>query len=458
MDERLRFGFPRVILEFERLVDKHWEKPLGPNACLSRSQRKVVRNVFRALVAAARVRNGKLDVLYPEVLENTFAAALLEHENHKLQTMYEQLTASGPQLVGTVVDTRGKYILYYVLSLVLSVRTETHTSADSRQATLRKFLVQVLCTHYVRRCKYMFVGLPAYLVQGLGPRDVVNLLTSLREVQLYDVSRGIMVSVRGMDAHIDKYIDFLVCLGSIKAELESASSGTPRVVLQQRWLRLETTLSVPEFVMEGLGFSARDSIRAINDPDARMYLARDSKGRYHYFALDHDYPAGVPLTYDPQQDISALALLSVRAPEELYRNRIVTPEKCTEFLFDEDMHKAPVHDYSKDLPMKADPNFRPREDAYGEQNLVPLFPLLSGLSESELDAELQVLQHELEMYSGYVRGLSDDLQEAGQCLQLQRARLSRVEEKFDALRKDALAAARTVDRLTSGIDSGCPPS
>lgn len=453
MDEAQRFGFPRVIREFHRVVENSWNKALRENSCLSRKQRKVVRNVFRALVAATRVRNGKLDVYYPEVLENTFAKALLSYENGKLQTTYEQLASHGPEL-GLALDTRGKYLLYYVLALVLSARVASRARTD----VLKTFLSQVLRTHYLRKCKYMFVGIPAYLVQGLSSKDILDLLTSLRDAQVYDEQKKTMVRVNAADAHVDKYIDFLIFLGSVKEELKSSGPSTPRIVLQQRWLRLETTLSVPEFVMEGLAFSARDAIYVFNSPRARMYLFRTEEGAYQYFDLNQDYPAGVPLAYDVHKDISALALLSARDSEELYRNRLVTPETCQDFIFNEDMYTAKPHAFDEDIAVAAEPNFDPRADAYGEQNLLPLLPLLEGLSENELDVELQVLQREVRMFLGYVSGLSDDLYQARQCLRLVRALLARVEEKLAALRKDALRLARTVDSLTSDLDPGCPLS
>ncbi|AQY17058.1 TPA_asm: MC130L [Molluscum contagiosum virus] len=451
MDEAQRFDFQRVIGEFHRVVENSWGKELRENSCLSRKQRNVVRNVFRALVAATQARNGKLDVFYPEVLQNRFAKALLAANDGKLLHAYEHIHAHGEQL-GTVLDTRGKYILYYVFSLVLSAQVAARADAP------KTFLMKVLRTHFLRRCKYMFVGLPAYLVQGMSSKDFVELLTSMRDVQVYDEHTKRMIRVNAVDAYLDKYIDFVVFLGSIKEELKSSGPSTPRVILQQRWLRLETTLSVPEFVMEGLGFSARDAIYVFNSPRARMYLFSHGNGAYQYFELDRDYPAGVPLTYDAQKDISALAILSAREPEELYRNRLVTPDTCTEFIFNEDMYAARPHAFDEDTSVAADPNFDPRADAYGEQNLLPLLPLLEGLSENELDVELQVLQRELQMFLGYVSGLSDDLYQARQCLQLVRTLLERVEEKFDALRRDALRLARTVDSFTSGSEPVCPLS
>ncbi|QGN68125.1 A-type inclusion protein [Equine molluscum contagiosum-like virus] len=431
-------GSSHALQVFTQLVDSSWGDRLSTRSCLSRRARKAVRNVFRALMFAASQES---EVLYPGVLQNSFFEAMIAYDNSSLRRRYEQLDAHSERLP-YVIDTVGKYVLYFVVETMLCAGLRTAPEPDSVEKALSALLQMAFRVHYVQRCKYMFIGAPAYLVRYLTANASVRLLNGLSDLTM-TTDTGEHLSWRGAEGYADIYLEYLIFLGALAVE-----EGVAAVSLRRGWVTIDTRVSIPEFVMEALGFSARDEVRVAPEANVRVYVSENADGTYSYFDLQgRSLSAGVPLSYDDDGDVSAVAILSAPESEDVYRHRLFTPAECGAFVFHEDSYATPRHDYDADPRLLADLSLYP--SARGD--VLPVDDEFARGHHEELLEDVHAFDREIRDYIQYVQGLRENAERDYECLQIVQTQLREAEARTEALRRGALALAQKANALGGAL-------
>ncbi|ATI21063.1 A type inclusion protein [Western grey kangaroopox virus] len=243
--------YPLSIVRFEELVAKRWHDQLDELSHLTDRERKVVRNVFRDYVRRSRgeekIAGVPAELFRPE-----------EHPYLKLFSSYRNGVLPGYLLsVGRVhvqgkckktipdINTVGRYVLYHTVFLLyygnidLNISTGSAVSeVESRFSEfLESYLRKVALTHARKFCRYMFIGVPAYCLVPISP----------------EVLEAAVTAALGAAPAVERYRDYL--------EFAIASKRTcPELTLIFNGVEFTTGLSVPEFVMEGLGYRGEDGI------------------------------------------------------------------------------------------------------------------------------------------------------------------------------------------------------
>ncbi|ATI21227.1 A type inclusion protein [Eastern grey kangaroopox virus] len=243
--------YPLSIVRFEELVAEHWHDELDELSHLTDRERKVVRNVFRDYVRRSRgeekIAGVPAELFRPE-----------EHPYLKLFSSYRDGVLPGYLLsVGRIhvqgkckktvpdINTVGRYVLYHTVFLLyygnidLNVGTGSAVSeVESRLSEfLESYLRKVALTHARKFCRYMFIGVPAYCLAPITP----------------EVLEAAVTAALGAAPAVERYRDYL--------DFAIASKRTrPELTLLFNGVEFTTGFSVPEFVMEGLGYRGEDGI------------------------------------------------------------------------------------------------------------------------------------------------------------------------------------------------------
>lgn len=331
------------IHQFKDIIDKTWLTPLRPTSCLSREQRKCVRNVIRDYMSGAPTRPLEYSHLDPsfnaqwfdkrKIFDNPYYAALIKNSNYALYNLwYNNLSGSYS------VDTFGKYVLYATFSILHAgffvqpfafddVSLTRITESDLTQkmtSTFAEYIKHCAYMNYQNDCPFMFIGLPMYWI---------NKYLDMDQIYFYVGSNVKTQILPTMARAYGAFVDYV-------RELDSAQLG-----LTFSYLGVSTSFykSVPEFVMEALCYSAADEITKTNDCLALIYVSYTSgtrdTNRLFYYELDPKFrgtvtiPKVLHIPFDNYRDVSAVYIeqsTGIDEDDDLYFRlyKLITPDEC----------------------------------------------------------------------------------------------------------------------------------
>ncbi|QDJ95053.1 A-type inclusion protein [Hypsugopox virus] len=280
--------------EFIKEVQTLWSKKLTTDSGLSRKTRNSIRFLFRA------VTKSEYRSCY-EVFtkKHVFSDSVI--------SLYKSMYGNGTN-IDKRVDTEGKYILFVVVTY-LAILVD-----DKEMVTiLSKFVNVISDIHGYYKCKYMFIGIPAVILfnklESKDIRKLYSLFTSKfsSHIELYE-----------------EYFNFLLTSTTYydKKKFVKFSYGP---------VSFSSSISVPDFVMEGLTFRSCDRLeKSKNVKDAYVFISVGSKPNVFTFSkLTKDvYPSGLIVETDDLDDSTALVMFDAPSTFDKFRNRslLLTPE------------------------------------------------------------------------------------------------------------------------------------
>ncbi|ATI21229.1 P4c precursor [Eastern grey kangaroopox virus] len=424
-----------AVAAFAEAVRSTWDEVLTANSCLRRQHRNAIRNVLRYFMASAGINVAENAAGYPVQLLNYRVAAetrgfieMMEFNRGELRSLWEQLpdTAS--------VSTVGRYMLYLVMYLIttggetVDMDTATVSSYATKVASIfcHKYLNRVSEIHSRYNCGYMFIGLPAYLMQGTG-----------RPAELLSWG-GAMLIGKHMKVH-HSYLTFL--------SRNESSSSPIELTLEFLWEKWSFKTSVPEFVLKGLCLRADDRMIKKGTSEVRVYLESVNADSYVYYVLrDTDVMhRGVPVAgIDYTADVSAVMVGEKNEHDDPYSflSRLITPSECGKALFEDDPDAA--NDYGakfKEVEVIESKNevYMPLEDES------PAHKKIRG----DL-ADLSNTSRMIKELETKIKKLIADHMRIGKCCSEVSDNLGRLEKHADTLRNTMLALVRKIDVQTIG--------
>lgn len=370
----------KSIRAFALMIDNLWYKPLSKLGCLSRVERKCIRNVIRDYMRS-------VEPLPPEKNPSGMPVQWLLEEFRNRNPYFQQLIEYNKGvlkvLLGDVrayynVDTVGKYVLFMVFSILRVeflngsefVGLGVHSSRAALRARLTHAFVSLLTygtyiNHY-EHSEYMFVGAPMYWAQYVDYH--------LAYQSLYE---NAFLEVLPYAKMYRAYFEY------VRMTVRHTGSEVRSLMLQFCGETWALSVSAPEFILEALCYTVADRLTKTDRSRVLLYLEELDKDkderRYLCHELDSDFRevvnsgmAGTPhVQLSTHNDISAIYIEHADgSPDErdwYYPTyKLITPSQCGEQLvLQQYLRVEPPHrDVRIDLHVTARPE---EEEEEGEK-------------------------------------------------------------------------------------------
>ncbi|CCD83298.1 viral A type inclusion [Squirrelpox virus] len=336
------------IRVFTNLVDNKWKTLLSDDQCLTREERKAVRNVFRSyMFAMPKPPQGvgfKSGFPLHWILkkyrdQNSFYDKLTEYRNAYLLTKRQSLPDHYLD-----ITTVGQAVLYFTfLALEADVERGTVPRAedlreDSDRATVLgsmnavcwQFMLKVATLCGEKMATHFFFGLPMYYYKCLTPEVIVAIYDGLKD--MIDKS-SVIANARAQMALL-RYVKEN-CGERTVGDMSGARNKVKVTYMGMSW---EFTRSVPEMVMDALCYSVTDSVSKEGDNVVRLYLGPNKAGRDALSYMDiksneEGRVSRLPTWVSLNNDCSAIMFMTssgTRNEQDEYcaRDRLILPEIC----------------------------------------------------------------------------------------------------------------------------------
>ncbi|ASK51323.1 A-type inclusion protein [Eptesipox virus] len=272
-------------------VEKLWSSSLNNTSSLSRKSKNVIRNLFRE-VTNSNISSSCYDILLKKQLHGD-----------SINAVYRSLYGSGSD-IDKRVDTVGKYILFVVVTYLAILIDDK----DSKEivSILTKFVNVISNIHSKYKCKYMFVGIPAIILfNKLDSTDVQKLYS------LFSTKLNTNVEL------YEEYFNFIVSSDTYfnKKKFVKFSYGP---------VSFASSISVPDFVMEGLTFRSCDRIEKSEDiDDVYVFITVESDPKTYAFSklTKPLYEGGLVVETDDLDDATALVIFDAITTFDKFRNK-----------------------------------------------------------------------------------------------------------------------------------------
>lgn len=365
---------------FVDLVRDTWGTLLSVDSCLSRPQRKIVRNVIRDYMISLPPVSNSADMPVQWLLEkhrlrNPYYYYLTTHDSGYL----EHCRLAVPQLYA--VDTVGQYLVFMVFSILrveflhiasstseLGNLSESSAASDWEQVmtgALFKLLQFGAYLNNTHRCTYMFVGAPMYWLNRIdwyqAYHDIQNHVNLSTESKMYVAYFEYLRLTDRREPYDGKSVTLEFC--------------------GETW---SFDKSAPEFIMEALCYSVHDTIIKHDDSVVRLYLteaqnAVSGDAETYYYELDSTFRetryGGFPIPVDTVHEISAIWVADKTLQpkgRDMYfaRYKLVTPSTCGTQLVMLETREAVGDDGIADRRVRdAEPEPEPDDKARAESPL-----------------------------------------------------------------------------------------
>uniref|UniRef100_A0AAU7E298 P4c n=1 Tax=Rousettus bat poxvirus TaxID=3141933 RepID=A0AAU7E298_9POXV len=328
------------IWRLEDLVNTTWYTSLHPYMCLSREQRKCIRNVVRDYMSGypqTPVTKLATDVAIQWLarryqVENTYYVTLMRRDGPLYNLWYNNLTNAYN------VSTLGRYILFNTLAIIhAGFYTSTFTFDDVNFSTVStnemENMMSTAFSEFIRfnveinhdnHCPYMFVGLPMYWIN-----------TYLDMEQVRDrLTRPFADAGKQYTVMYNAYLDYVDELNDEEG-IELSYMG--RITAFHK--------CVPEFMMDALCYTCGDLVTKTDNRLARVYLTHALDGaavtnKLLYYELSNAFQGSVNIPRELKQkfdfttDTSAVYIEPYVKSGDVYAPlyKLITSQDCSRRL------------------------------------------------------------------------------------------------------------------------------
>lgn len=307
---------PRMksIQAFGLMVENLWRKPLSERSCLSRAERKCIRNVIRDYMRSVEPLSSPSGMPVQWLLEecrdqNPYFQRLIQYDKGIFLSRLSELRAYYN------VETVGQYVLFMVFCILRVeflhgsefVGLDVNSSRQELRHRLTHAFVSLLTygtyiNHY-ENSAYMFIGAPMYWAQYVDYYWAYKHLYENAFVELLPSTKMYRA-----------YFEY------VRATIRHTGSEVRSVMLRFCGETWAFSLSAPEFILEALCYTVADTLEKTDDSRVLLYVEElhsyDSEPTYLYHELGSTFRevlnSGVPGTRHVQlathRDISAISI------------------------------------------------------------------------------------------------------------------------------------------------------
>ncbi|QHG62675.1 P4c precursor [Cetacean poxvirus 1] len=430
------------------IVELNWNKELNESSCLSRYERKSIRNVLREFMKSmprvhhtSKYKNIQFQLLLMKYIkENEYYKKLLKYDNEYFKQKYDQYVSTITAV--SDISTVGKYIIYFVMKIIKAetIRKERFLEDDGENYDL-KFIsgrIKYACTELFwttlaisnfYKCYKMFIGIPSYFFHNIIIQEVYD-----------ELSKYMMNDKENLSKYtVYNFLNYLT-------KNERIIDDTNKITLYYVGETWDFNKSVPEFVLEALCYSVKDLYKKVGTIKVLVY-AYDQFGRYQYFMINKDdngYVEKFP-SFQNEDDISAIRINTPLKDSYNYRNTVVTSYECNELIRNNNKGEEQDEIIKEFLLTKIKPK---HDEVYPKpkDNLIEDPPSPPPKDDDNINDIIKQINE-------FIKDLNDDRVTTNSLflniLDLQKERFYRLEHHLETMRQFSLILTRKVDRQSN---------
>ncbi|AGJ91341.1 P4c [Vaccinia virus] len=320
------------ITAFKSMIDETWDKKIEANTCISRKHRNIIHEVIRDFMKAypKMDENKKSPLGAPMqwltqyyILKNEYHKTMLAYDNGSLNTKFKTLNIY-------MITNVGQYILYIVFCIISGKNHDgTPYIYDSEITSNDKNLIneriKYACKQILHgqltialriRNKFMFIGSPMYLWFNVNGSQVYH--------DIYDRNAGFH------NKEIGRLLYAFMYYLSISGRFLNDFALLKFTYLGESWT---FSLSVPEYILYGLGYSVFDTIEKFSNDAILVYIRTNNRNGYDYVEFNKKGIAKVTEAKpDNDKRIHAIRLINDSSDVQRihfgFRNMVIINNEC----------------------------------------------------------------------------------------------------------------------------------
>ncbi|AWU47161.1 P4c precursor [Sea otter poxvirus] len=346
----------RSVLHFYKIVNDSWNTVIDKQTPFTRIQKKAFRNVIRDFIRYAPIANSEsftdphapLTLLLPKYIHtNPYYVNFVTFNNEYFKKHYDEIETYGK------IRTMGEFLVYFIMAIM---RVDTETTKDGRIEKVQVFenkdekiskdefislmtracvnvLWQLCSVGYANENNNIVLGLPMYWWYNVDTEKVQHevRIPFTRDKFKDTWSKGPLYFIKYL---VDNKI--------------TNHFHTNCVTFSYGGFKSTFTVSVPEFVLDGLCYHISDNITKIGHYTVILYLSQHSNNGHTYTYLCPDdqgsivsLPCNNQLDY--YNDCGSVKILNNGSNNSSntygYKSLLITPDTLEHFQFEDSPHK-----------------------------------------------------------------------------------------------------------------------
>ncbi|UPV00396.1 P4c precursor (Cop-A26L) [Cowpox virus] len=320
------------ITAFKTMIDETWDKKIEENTCIGRKHRNIIHEVIRDFMKSYpkmdETRKSPLGapmqwLTQYYILKNEYHKTMVAYDNGSLNTKFKTLNIY-------MITTVGQYILYIVFCIISGKNHDGtpyiyDTEITSNDKSLINERIKYACKQILQdqltmalriRNKFMFIGSPMYLWFNVNGSQIY------REVY--------KPTANSQNKDIGSLLYAFMYYLSISGRYLNDFALLKFTYLGESWT---FSLSVPEYILYGLGYSVFDTIEKFSDDAILVYIRTNNKNGYDYVEFNKKGIAKVTEAKpDNDKRIHAIRLINdstdVQHIHFGFRNMVIINNEC----------------------------------------------------------------------------------------------------------------------------------